>query len=520
MLEKNNSFKESRDYQNAWGGPVFESLYKTRKNRLINYFGFGLFVFICLMFVFTGNSPNVSFLGNSSVVAQVNNETIGLNEFNRVFERVQEGNKKKLSADERKKLQKEALDTLVNRALILNQAKEQGVFISPSEIADFLMQIPQFQEKGQFSLLRYKELLKGQALNESLFEQKIADDLLVQKMNTFYEQATGESQWLQNHEDEVGKTSLNLSFVRWPLDKLSQSATVTDEEVAVYAQKNESQLKKEYDLQKDTTFTEPEQVQAQHILIKTSPQMTEEKALAKIKEIAAQIKDNNFADLAKKYSDDPGSKAQGGDLGFFAKGRMVKEFEAAAFSLEKGKISEPVKTSYGYHIIKVNDKKEGRTISFDEAKLNLARQKAKAEKNVAAVSEFRQQVAKASDAEVLDLVTKKGGAWEETGAFTLNDMSIPKIGGSIFDSDALLQAAVKLSVKNQISKDLIEKEGFVYLVRYNASKLNAVSSKANNMDFFKQIMARQEAFELFQSWMQQLRQDAKVHVNNKLLSLN
>lgn len=503
---------------------MFESMYKTRKNRLINYFGFGLFAFICLMFVFTGNTPNVSFLGNSSVVAQVNDESIGLNEFQRVFDRAQEGNKKKLSSDERKKLQKEALESLVNRALILNQAKQQSISISPSEIADFLMQIPQFQEEGKFSLRRYKELLKGQGLVESIFEQKIADDLLVQKMNSFYEQATAENKWLQKQDDLIGKTTLNLSFARWPVSQLMDSAAVTDAEVEAYVQKNKDSLKKEYELVKETTYTESEQVKAQHILIKTSPQVTEEKALAKIKEISSQVNESNFTELAKKWSDDPGSKVNGGDLGFFGRGRMVPEFEKMAFDLAPGKISEPVKTSYGYHIIKVNDKKQSRVVPFDEVKVNMARQKVKEEKTLTAIRDFRSQVAKAgSDSAVLEIVNQKKGTWEETGVFSLNDMSLPKIGGSVLDSDQLLQAAIQLSAKNPVSKDVIEKDGFVYILRYKStdgSKSNTPASPLANGDFFKQLMARQEAYELFQSWMQQLRQESKVNINSKLLGLN
>lgn len=503
---------------------MFESMYKTRKKRWINYFGFALFAFICLMFVFTGYSPDVSFLGNPSVVAQVDGESIGLNDFNRVFERQQEQQKnKKLTSEERARLQKETIDLLVQRAMVLNLAKRQSITVAPAEIADFLMQVPQFQEDGKFSLIRYKELLRGQGMSESFFEQNIADDLIVQKMNTFYQQATHEDDWLEAHDEAIGKTTLNLSYARWPSAKFVQNAEVSDAEVAEYAKKHEAELKKEYEKLKATVYNEAEQVKAQHILIKTSPQMPEDKALAKIKQVAAEIQGENFADLAKKYSEDPGSKANGGDLGFFTRGRMVKEFEETAFTLAPGKVSEPVKTSYGYHIIKVNDKKPARQVPFDEAKLKMAMQKAKDEKLANGVNTFRDQVAKASDAEVMELVTKQGGTWEDTGAFTLNDMAIPKIGGSLLESDSLLAAASKLSEKHPVSKDVVEKDGFVYVFRYkpaDGSKSNSAAPQMAGADFFKKLMARQEAMEMYNSWMAQLRQESSVQINDKLLGLN
>ncbi|NPB09248.1 MAG: peptidylprolyl isomerase, partial [Thermodesulfobacteria bacterium] len=95
----------------------------------------------------------------------------------------------------------------------------------------------------------------------------------------------------------------------------------------------------------------------------------EAKALEKAKKIREMaLKGEDFAELAKKYSDDPGTKDKGGDLGFFTRGQMVKEFEEAAFSLKPGEISQPVRTAFGYHIIKVEKKRPARQKSFEEVK--------------------------------------------------------------------------------------------------------------------------------------------------------
>lgn len=115
-------------------------------------------------------------------------------------------------------------------------------------------------------------------------------------------------------------------------------------------------------------FEIPEEVKASHILILA----TEENAEAKASQLLAELKGGkDFAELAKARSQDPGSGAKGGDLGFFARGRMAKEFEEAAFQLKVGELSGLVKTQFGYHIVKVTDRKEAGKQSFDEVRNTL-----------------------------------------------------------------------------------------------------------------------------------------------------
>ncbi len=136
----------------------------------------------------------------------------------------------------------------------------------------------------------------------------------------------------------------------------------------------DAEMKKYYDSHKDE-FKKPETVTARHILVRVAPGADKEawnKALDKAKVIEAKLKKGaDFAKLAEEYSDDPGSKQKGGELGAFTKGRMVPEFEKVAFSLKKGEISGPVKTNFGYHIIQVTDKSPASQQSFEEAKNGL-----------------------------------------------------------------------------------------------------------------------------------------------------
>jgi peptidyl-prolyl cis-trans isomerase C len=137
----------------------------------------------------------------------------------------------------------------------------------------------------------------------------------------------------------------------------------------------EETVREAYD-QNPQNFSSQEEVKASHILINSAEADSQEKkdeALKKAKEIAGKAKaaGADFAELARTYSEGP-SAPSGGDLGFFGKGRMVPAFEAAAFSMKVNEVSNPVLTQFGYHIIKVTDRKDGSTTSFEEVKDKIA----------------------------------------------------------------------------------------------------------------------------------------------------
>ncbi len=155
--------------------------------------------------------------------------------------------------------------------------------------------------------------------------------------------------------NDLANSVLAQEFVQRALEG---KVDVSDQEVKTYYENHKQE------------FTEPAQVKARHILVKAPADGTEKdwnEAKKKAENIRKELLSGaDFAALAKKYSDDPGTKDSGGELGFFKKGRMVPEFEQAAFSLKKGEISQPVKTVFGYHIIQVEDTKPAKERSFQQ----------------------------------------------------------------------------------------------------------------------------------------------------------
>ncbi len=250
-------------------------------------------------------------------------------------------------------------------------ARVNGEEILQSEL-DFIMDaivVPQFQEQNPG-----KELSEAQ---KKQIEQDILNRLMMQKLilQAALEANISVDEELVNQQFEAAKVRQKdmspeqlKQFIRNELtirkieQEVTSKVTVSDEEV-----------RKVYEEQKNQ-FNEPEQVRASHILVKVSPEATQEEkdvARKKIEDILAQAKaGKDFADLAKEYSECP-TKEKGGDLGFFARGVMVKPFEDVAFALDEGKISDVIETQFGYHIIKLTEKKSQRTIPFEKAKDDL-----------------------------------------------------------------------------------------------------------------------------------------------------
>ena len=189
--------------------------------------------------------------------------------------------------------------------------------------------------------------------------------------------------------EEAANSILARNYMREHID--ASGIKVSDKEIEEYYRKHKDD------------FKEKESVKAQHILVKVNKE-DDKKAWSAAKKKAEMIRKKavngaDFAALAKEYSDDPGSKNNGGELGFFTRGRMVPEFEKAAFSLKKGEISEPVKTAFGYHIIKLEDRKKAHQKTLDETKEQI-RQTLLKEKQKKAMDELLKKLEKQYKPEV------------------------------------------------------------------------------------------------------------------------
>jgi peptidyl-prolyl cis-trans isomerase C len=226
-------------------------------------------------------------------------------------------------------------------------------------------QLPEVK-KGVIESLINQELLYQESQNESIkVEDKEIDeqiDALKKRFPSEKEYNTALAKMNLSEAEIKSQITKGLAIQQFIDTKFVQKITVSDDETKAHYNNN---LK---------MFKQPEQVRAMHILIMVAPQATEEQKAAarkKLKECQKRLgQGEDFEALAKDYSEGP-SAAKGGDLGYFSRGQMVPPFEEVAFALKSGEVSDIVETRFGYHLIKVVDKKPGSTMSYEEVKDNL-----------------------------------------------------------------------------------------------------------------------------------------------------
>ncbi len=294
------------------------------------------------------------------------------------------------------------LDQIVSQRLLEGQARRDSFRVADAQLAQFIGALPAFQEEGKFSRARYEQLLASQNLTPLMFEQRLRQELtlaplqeplananIVARSNVERYLSLAEQQRVASSasiapdaylkEVKIDDAAIkafydgNQAAFQTPEEVKIEYVSLTPEAVSGQLAVDPAEVRKAYD-DNLKLYSKPEQRQASHILVAVKPDASEEqKAAAKKKaeDIAAQARKNpaQFADLAKKNSDDPGSAGQGGDLGAFARdGSMVKPFEDAVFSAKQGDIVGPVQTDFGWHVIKVTSIQPGKTLSFDEAR--------------------------------------------------------------------------------------------------------------------------------------------------------
>jgi len=230
-----------------------------------------------------------------------------------------------ITAEQALEFKKELLDSLINQELLYQESRKKNIVVEEATVSDSIAKVREKFETED----AYQKALKDADIQVNDLETKIRRSLAINAL-----------------VDE----------------QISRNLVVTDEESRQY-----------YDAHPDA-FLEPEQIRASHILVKMDKDAGEAKRVAakeKITAIQRKLKDGeDFAQLARENSECP-SSADGGDLGYFKKGAMVKEFEDAAFVLTPGSVSDIVETQFGYHLIKGVEKKEAGTIPYDTVKSDL-----------------------------------------------------------------------------------------------------------------------------------------------------
>ncbi|HKE94176.1 MAG TPA: SurA N-terminal domain-containing protein [Povalibacter sp.] len=374
---------------------------QTIRDKITGWFATVFLGAIALVFIFWG----IDFKSNSAnFAAKVDGTRIPTETVRRAWQQrqsqLQQMMRAELPPELVKSQQQQLLDEYVRNTLLRQRAEKLGYRVSDEALSDRITSIPQLQADGKFDRDRYAAALRQQGRTETQFEAELRADMAIGQIqegvvdsafvvpyeldrrfalekqqreldyvliatNDFENQVTvTDAQiqaWFEAHKDNyMLPETVNLQFIELTRAQVESTVSVTEDE-----------LKDHYEQVKER-FESPERRQARHILITIGDGVDDAAAQKKAQELAAQAKGGaDFAELAKQNSKDPGSAAQGGDLGWAQRGMFVGPFEDALFSMSPGEIRGPIKTQFGYHVIQLQAVEAGKLRSFEDVRAEL-----------------------------------------------------------------------------------------------------------------------------------------------------
>lgn len=436
--------------------------------------------------------------GANDVVASVDGRDITVARFRRAYQQQMQAYRNQFGGNMDERLLRQLgidqriVQQMIEEEAALAEAERLGITASDEEARERILALPYFRENGQFvGDARYRQMLQmaNPPLRPSEFEDQIRRSIVLEKLQGAL------TDWIsltdREIEDEFRRRNekVKLAVVNFPAEKFRESVagSVTDADVAkafedrkddyrlpekrkikfatidTQAIHERTQVTPE-DVQRhyednQQQFSTPEQVRASHILLKTegkddaAVRKQAEEILAKVKAPGA-----DFAKIANQYTEEEIGKTRGGDLEFFGRGRMAKEFEDASFALQPGQISPVVKSPFGYHVIKVTDRKPPVTRPLDEVSTQIQEQ-IKAERSQAEAQRIATEVAallkSPSD---LDTVAKPRGLTVSESAFFARDEPIAGLGMA----PAAAERAFEMK-EGDVSEALRTPQGFAFI---------------------------------------------------------
>ncbi len=427
--------------------------------------------------------PTASGALPSDQVARVNDRAISVLDFRMAYQRQVAAYRQAYGSNISEQLLKQlgfeqqVLQQLINEQAILAEAERLGMTVTDAEVRQRILSMPDFQVNGQFvGEAQYQAMLnRAQTpMTTSEFEARLRRQLLIEKLQAMVTDWVAVTDAEADAEYARRNEKVKVQLVHVPSTVYLSQVSATDADVTAYYEAHKQDYRigerrkvryilvdtdalrkgivvpsrevERYYNDNIELFSTPEQVRASHILFKTEGKNEADVRAAAEKVLQEAKAGKDFAELAKKYSEDDSNAKLGGDLDYFSRGRMVPAFEDAVFGAEQtGLLPDLVKTPYGFHIVKIADKKAGTTRAFDEVKTQIQDQLAgeRAQRQAdARAAEVAKEVSEPAD---LDKVAAaRGLKVEETGYFTADEPILAlgasqQVSGAIF---ALADGAV------------------------------------------------------------------------------
>ena len=420
-------------------------------------------VFVMLIF-FEWGGYNDTRMGTAEVAATVGSEEITYSEFRQQYRDLENRYRQAFGDQFNNELAKQfnlpiqALDQLIDRRILLMEARNVGLRATDSEVRDAILEVPVFQdENGNFvGAEQYQQILRANRMSISDFEDSLRDDVLLGKLNSILAQTAyvSDAEIEKSYRDQAERAEIR--FVQLPATEVATEVAASradlesyfadhqtdyqlpEQRVVDYLLVDTVKLRREIEIPEEELvayydshpddFTREEQIRARHILLRITPDRPAELAESELEAVRLRIEaGEDFAALAREVSEDESNNTRGGSLGYFGRGRMVPAFEEAAFSAGAGELVGPVKTDFGYHLIEVQDHREGGLQPFEEvqaavrSRLLSERVGELAEAKVQDLAERIATQELSTDEQLEALAVEEGLSWQTTEPFGASD---------------------------------------------------------------------------------------------------
>jgi len=409
-------------------------------------------LFVLYVFVDFGRSSRYGQGGRGQAAATVGKETVSYQEYEQEYRQLEDQMRQQLGAQytpelaEQLKLPMQALNRLVSKKILLQEAKRLNLQVSDAELRRSIVDMPVFQDaQGNFvGPELYQRLVRRLGFTPEGFEQSTRESILLQRLYDALQHGVvvSDAEVMDRYRQQVEKAKIR--YVSIPFAASVGQVAVSDAEIQKYYDTHKDQFKapeqrvgdyllldqkqlesgvniseqelRSFYQEHQADYTPPAQVHARHILVPT-PELASQ-ALDRLH------KGEDFATVAKELSKDPGSAQNGGDLGWFGKGRMVPEFEQAAFAAQPHQVIGPVKTQFGYHVIEVLEKRDAQPAPFEAVQSGLRQRLAaertatQAETRIKEIAAELQKAGSNAAARMKELGTQPGLEFGTTEPFT------------------------------------------------------------------------------------------------------
>ena len=440
---------------------MLDFLRKKKRSWIITIL-LGLIIVVFIAFYGGSQQPT----GVASHVAEINGESISQREFivhyQRAVERYREMFKGSLTPELLKNLniKQSLLEEMIEARLVLQEARRLGLSATDEELMNAIAQVPEFHVNGRFNKERYIQLLRANRLTPAQFEEDQRKQLTIQRLLGVLADAAHVTEAEVRERYRFEQEKINLQFVRFSVSDNLSDVRITDEDVQKFYDRNKESLKEPlkvqvayipysfeqfsgpvqltdkevedyYNSNRATKFTTPKQAKVRYVMVRLdagADAKQKEAAQVRANRIVAEARGGkSFAELAKKESQDP-SAEKGGEIGWLNQGQLPEALDKQIFALAKGEISEPIETPVGFHIVKVEDIKEEKTLSLAEAKPVITRElKLEKGKYEAAKIADRDREKAASGNDLAKIAQESGLSLKTTRLFSEGEV-LPEIG--------------------------------------------------------------------------------------------